>query len=136
MSERVHQFLSFLLCLVLTVMFSLALPNKLQEVAVAERGSLATVELLGGSETRLSKRPSYQLHFRYNGQEHSTRVSVEYFQSVKDQPTAQLLHLAAYPRIFFAPGHSEQGQVFSCILLIVFCAGATLWRFFKLVKEA
>ena len=134
--ERIPYLFSFLLCLVLTTIFSLILPNKLEEVAVAERGRLVTVELLGGTRTRFTKRPSYELHFLYNGSEHSTRVSVDYFQQVKDQPTAQLLHLAIYPRIFFTPGHSERGQVFSSILLVVFFGGGTLWSLFKLVKGA
>ncbi|SMB98912.1 hypothetical protein SAMN00120144_4139 [Hymenobacter roseosalivarius DSM 11622] len=136
MSERVPYGFSFLLCLVLTVMFSLVLPNKLEEAAVAESGHLVTVDLLRGAKTRFSKQTSYELHFLYNGSEHSTRVSVDYFQQVKDQPTAQLLHLAVYPRLFFAPGHSEQGQVLSGVLLVALSAGGTLWSLFKLVKGA
>ena len=136
MFERVPYLLCFLLCLFFTTVFSLGLPNKLEEAAVAERGRLVTVELLRGSRTLFTKLPSYELYFRYNGREYSTRVSVDYFQQVKNQPTAQLLHLAIYPRIFFAPGHSEQGQVFSGVLLIVFSACGTLWSVFKLVKGA
>ena len=134
MSSRLLYGLSFLLCLMLAGLFSLTLPNKLEEAAVAEKGCLVTVQLLEGNVVHLGKRPSYFLYFRYNGGQHSTRVSADYYRQVINQPTVQLLHLAIYPRIFFAPGHNERGQVTSAALLIAFFVGLTLWSFFKLVK--
>ena len=125
----------FLLSIFMATMMILSLPHHYDYQRVEQQGNLVDVEVVRGSEFRFGKRTTYELHFIYEGRERSTQVSQDYLVNVRGLRSTKLLHSPDYPDIFLQPSQSEDWEIASGYLLIVFFVFMTGYSFINLLKD-
>jgi len=114
--------------------FLRGIPKFRQMQLVVQQGQLVTIEVIQIMDKRFGQRGSLDVDFRYNGRQQSVSVDYKFFEKVKGQQTAQLLHLPEYPDLFLSPTYDVEGQARSNLIvsgMMVLSAGYFLFMAFK-----
>jgi hypothetical protein len=126
--------LVLLLSIAIATVMALSLPDLLKSRKLVEQKNLVEVQIVSGKEFHVGKRHMYNLHFIYEGKQHSIQVGRDYLARVKALQSTKLLHLPEYPDIFLSPGYDTSSQFTSAIVLISFFAFASLYSCVRLFK--
>jgi hypothetical protein len=134
MKKSASWILMFVLCLFMGTMMALSLPNQLKAEKVVAKNQLVPVAIVRSSASHWGKRPAYFLHFTYQGQAHSAKVSPEFLRQIEGLRSTQLLHLPEYPTIFLQPGHTESGEFLAGCLLVAMFLGLMIYSGGKILR--
>jgi hypothetical protein len=108
-----------LISLLLSGAFLYNIPGLLRIRQLGQSKSFVSVQIVRTVEAKLGKQHSYYLHFSYQSQEKSARVSRSFAEQVQALKTTKLFHLPQYPDLFLPPDYDFRGELISHIALIM-----------------